>query len=728
MKLAHAVYNDQSSPALDEGEFTVENNSTFFYVTIAGLAQDKVRYPVRELCTNAYDTKAPFEVHFPTPFNPTFRVRDFGPGLSRDQVRIVYTRIFKSTKDEDNDAVGGLGLGCKSPFAYLIDMASGGRGGGSYNVNSYQNGTVSSYVMSMGANGKPCWKLLAEEPTDQANGLEVYFAVRREDIARFQEARDVLWSFDPQPKIFPTPNWRTPEVQARGNGWVQYKDSTVPFYGPQVQMGCVMYPIDFNLIDKVGFPWAGHPIVFMAPIGTVSVSPSREGLSYDERTIKTLKAITDEFERDTMTQIQSSLSADPSYMQACASWGTNRWGLDTNIYKYLEQKMTYNGRPVRATFAIDVMTSGLKLCRTIFSAENRFENEVKKSRHGGNTTAVWPRDILERKVVIQRKTNRSDERMQLAGLTPHEKILWVRHATDFALNTFLDTFDLKKSDCVDLDAVTLPKLPKGVRSSVKRRTCKAWVITVGDDGLARGGEHTSKKVSIDLDDDCSLFIVSESSGWRRGRTRNFFYGMNTKVKRTHINYVHNDIERMVKSGDLNPGDRITVFPPDAAEKFDDIDGWEPFGLAFLDSLMRQLEGNNITLDGDLSSLPGVLGSSYLKLMLANPLPEDIRQFMQDVVDFRNRTVEPLFQAENIKRQEILRIITEMFGADAPTVPTTKASEPFEARFADLKTKYRGLKVLLQHVKNEAGYYHMNADGAEAAAVASHYLTLEGENA
>ena len=121
MKLATVDYTDISQGSLDEGSFTVNASATMFYVTMSGIAKDKVAYPVREVCTNAWDaSRGEFEVHLPTWLDMTFRVRDFGPGLSHAQVRDVYTRMFQSTKNDDNDAVGGLGLGCKSPFAYLI--------------------------------------------------------------------------------------------------------------------------------------------------------------------------------------------------------------------------------------------------------------------------------------------------------------------------------------------------------------------------------------------------------------------------------------------------------------------------------------------------------------------------------------------------------------------------------------------------------------------------------
>ena len=82
MKLATVDYTDISKGSLDEGSFTVNASATMFYVTMSGIAKDKVAYPVREVCTNAWDaSRGEFEVHLPTWVDMTFRVRDFGPGL-----------------------------------------------------------------------------------------------------------------------------------------------------------------------------------------------------------------------------------------------------------------------------------------------------------------------------------------------------------------------------------------------------------------------------------------------------------------------------------------------------------------------------------------------------------------------------------------------------------------------------------------------------------------------
>ena len=83
-----------------------------------GLYSDPILAVIREYGTNAWDSHKtsgcpdkPINVTLPTDFDPTYTVRDYGSGLSDDEVLRVFTGYGTSTKRDSNAAVGMLGIG-----------------------------------------------------------------------------------------------------------------------------------------------------------------------------------------------------------------------------------------------------------------------------------------------------------------------------------------------------------------------------------------------------------------------------------------------------------------------------------------------------------------------------------------------------------------------------------------------------------------------------------------
>src|SRR5690606_10021869 len=120
-----------SNVALETTEYTVAHNGFIFQLLSSKLYSDKIAAVLREIGCNAADAHVdqgnpdvPFEVKLPNKFDPTFYIKDFGPGLSDLQVRGskdqpgLYLTYGDSTKRDSNDKTGMLGVGSKSPFAY----------------------------------------------------------------------------------------------------------------------------------------------------------------------------------------------------------------------------------------------------------------------------------------------------------------------------------------------------------------------------------------------------------------------------------------------------------------------------------------------------------------------------------------------------------------------------------------------------------------------------------
>lgn len=269
----------ESCGVKESNQFSIKATPKSFNLLISQLYSDRISAFVRELSTNAYEAhqmvgkeNVPFDVHFPTFIEKFFRVRDYGPGLDKDEVRNIYTVIFESTKTNSNDFGGCFGLGSKSPFAYTSN----------FSVTSYKNGIQYNYAVYKDEEGYPKMDLLLEEPTDKENGVEVTIPIHQADITLVNEAVYIYDFFKTVPNI--NISHQKPSILYETDNFAilekdRYTDITAV-------MGNIRYHIDYNQFGIRDI--YNLPIVMKFDIGELSPDPSRERLSYDKRTIKNI--------------------------------------------------------------------------------------------------------------------------------------------------------------------------------------------------------------------------------------------------------------------------------------------------------------------------------------------------------------------------------------------------------------------------------------------------------
>jgi len=277
--------NVRRSHEFDSSNFTIEASSEAFRILSDGLYSDKVKAIIRELSTNAVDSLVDantsdlgFDVHLPTQVAPDFYVRDYGTGLSHAEAMELYTTYFHSNKTHSNNFVGQLGLGSKSPFAYTDN----------FSITSYQDGKKRLYSAIINEDGFPSINFLGEDDTNQKNGLKVHFPVKSGDITKFHDkAEEVYRWFSLKPNVHPS-SFSIDEIEYKmeGNGWKLRDDRYVEAVAV---MGNIAYPIDNVDLDGEFRSLLNSPIVVYFDIGDLSVTPSRESLSLNKRTITNLK-------------------------------------------------------------------------------------------------------------------------------------------------------------------------------------------------------------------------------------------------------------------------------------------------------------------------------------------------------------------------------------------------------------------------------------------------------
>lgn len=296
------------------GEFGISRGDEAHIMTILRdtLYSDKILAVIREYSTNAWDAHrdvgkqdVPIKVTLPTADEPTLSIRDFGKGLSHDDVLQIYTQYGASTKRSDDNTVGMLGIGCKSGFAYAD----------SFTVVSYHEGKKSIYVAVLDKTEKGKMDLLHEQDCPlEETGVEIQIAVKPTDIAEFiAKAQTFFMYFQPRPIINAKID-ALPSVQKTLKNGVIYDQVRYSDSRWMAIMGCVPYHINLNQLPDSSKGVDGLPDfirsisgVLYFGIGDVQINASREELKYSDLTKKALverfTALVDEYVAETLKGI-----------------------------------------------------------------------------------------------------------------------------------------------------------------------------------------------------------------------------------------------------------------------------------------------------------------------------------------------------------------------------------------------------------------------------------------
>jgi hypothetical protein len=295
MRVATTARHVTSGGVTNSAQFGISVGDETHIMTILRdtLYTDRILAVLREYSANAWDAHrssgkadVPIKVTLPTDTDPILYIRDFGTGMSPEDVFNIYSQYGASTKRGDNVAVGMMGIGSKSGFAYSD----------TFTVVSWYGGMKRIYVAVLDETDSGTINLLGEEPCGDEVGIEIQVPVKRRDIWEFQHKASSLFKyFTPRPEInieLPVDN-RNIRLEDgfingfgySGNGWVAI-------------MGCIPYRINpeqireeleaANLWNSVSKMSGG----LYFNIGDTQVSASREELKYSD---KTKKALLDKF-------------------------------------------------------------------------------------------------------------------------------------------------------------------------------------------------------------------------------------------------------------------------------------------------------------------------------------------------------------------------------------------------------------------------------------------------
>jgi hypothetical protein len=246
----------------------------------------------REYCANAFDeherlnkSDIPFEVTFPNTLEPTLKFRDYGRGLTQEQVFHFFGQFGASDKRDTNKLIGAFGLGCKVAHAYTD----------SFTIVSYLNGVKRIFTYYIGQdNIGDLARMGGDVKTNEPNGLEIRIAIEPKDIQQFvNKGLEVIKYFPVKPVVkglLSPPNFDNGTLVSQGTGWRYYSGGQNKAV---VMMGPIAYDINqYSLqnLDAVQQILLRSNLQIDVNIGDVDVTSSRESLEYTDRTVAAIKA------------------------------------------------------------------------------------------------------------------------------------------------------------------------------------------------------------------------------------------------------------------------------------------------------------------------------------------------------------------------------------------------------------------------------------------------------
>lgn len=311
-----------------------ENSLQHIMSVLTNLYSDPAMAVIREYSTNAYDSHvaanneaASIDVKLPDMFEPVFRIKDYGVGLSEDEVYNIYGKYGASTKRDSNSYVGQLGLGCKSALT-LTDQ---------FTLIAIKNGVKNVFNIHLDESGIPSISKAAQSSTDAHNGVEVIVPIS--DVSAFRRKAEYFYTFFPGEINFVNePGFKpaNPNVYMSISDTIKLVDN---INHNTVVMGGVPYRADKLFNDRLNY--SNLKFLVYAEVGDVNFTPSREELHYTGKTIQFLQGVEATVTERILETIQDELATATSYKEAHLKFST----LDYSFMSFVRKISSGNINP-----------------------------------------------------------------------------------------------------------------------------------------------------------------------------------------------------------------------------------------------------------------------------------------------------------------------------------------------------------------------------------------------
>jgi len=534
-------------------EFAVQRHNMRHLMSILRdqLYSDKTLAPIREYSCNAYDANVengkkdvPIKVTLPTTLFPEFKVRDYGKGISYEDMKNIFCSYGESTKRNSNEFIGQLGIGSKSGFAY----------GDNFLVTSYMDGKKTTYNCVLDKSGVGALLHLTTEDTNEETGLEITIPVKNNDLLNFKlKSLNFFKYWNVYPNIVGiseeelNQNRNTTEPMLNGDGWEIYPVTQGTHSGAFVVMGNISYPLTWDLVYDYNSRYnnttftpfynflTNSRVVLRMDIGSIEMAPSREALQYTEKTINSVRIKVDTIIKSMRNSIQQKIAGAKSIWDARYIYGkifgyvTDDNNGSTSIHRAyrqlescFENSLFWNNIPIKSgsfndLHLYDANLGKVQYARGVidqsfnsFHISNKGIMKHSKTSYTANALKCDPNHAIVINDIPNKKTiNKTAIRYYLDNNKTVKVLYYLNFNTVAAKDSWFKELHFETVPLIkmsDLVAEYVKNKPKVTRTKIPKELTKIGYVNVPN--YYRSASFTQYE-NIDLTQTTGLYIYSE---------------------------------------------------------------------------------------------------------------------------------------------------------------------------------------------------------------------------
>jgi hypothetical protein len=418
---------------------------------------DTILATMREIIANGIDVSngRKVDVQLPTKLEPNFIVKDYGCGLSEEDMMGLYTKYGKSTKRDSNNAIGGFGIGRFAPLSYTD----------SFIVISVCDGQKTAYTIRVDENDDTVVSKMFSESAKEDNGIYVQVPIQIKDIESFKLKFKKFSRYLGDKINLLNEEWDQELPNFSCDSFDFYEKQShlfnvgICFQKPHVLMGSILYPV----VEDSRYPCFKRGVVYKAEIGEFKLHHSRESLEYNDKTVAALSKASEKIQSDVEKNANEQIKDAECLYDAIKMFAKFKFMLYNLVGNFKNLKINWGD------FPISEKVFGFSNCQTL--------QKISKNRQGNLSTKA-----------INSSWNFSDEPLDrryfiiddgVMPRSPHNRLSWLKDNEEVYLITLKDE-EMGRFKAMNSKHVSLLSSHERSFKSINRQTAKKGDVKKGD--------------------------------------------------------------------------------------------------------------------------------------------------------------------------------------------------------------------------------------------------------